>query len=331
MTGVGLGLGLALAASVALNLGYLLQHGGASGAPPVTVRRPLATVRGLLASPAWLAGLACGLGGWALHVAALSRAPLSLVQAFVAGGLVLCVPLAAGLLGHRVTGGEARGVALMALALAALSIGLRASPHSTAAPAGSLAAYLAAVGALAVGLAARRSRGAGTLGAAGGALYGAADLAIKALTDVGARHGLGAVAASPWLAAAVLATAAAFFCFQRALQIGRALPVIAMMTAATNLVSILGGLLVLGEPLGHGGLAVVHGGAFLLVAVAAWLLAPAQAALAETTQAGGAAAANPPRSGAVRSSADHPMSRSRSARSAAAPPLKPNSRLARSR
>jgi uncharacterized membrane protein len=340
MSGVWLGLGLALAASLALNLGYLLQHGGAGTAPPVTPRHPVATLRGLFASPIWLAGLGVGLSGWALHVLALSRAPLSLVQAFVAGGLVLCVPLAAVALGHRVTAGEARGVALMSLALAGLSLGLHARAHSAHLVTAPLAAYMAVAGAAALALAAAPAtpaRRAAALGAAGGVLYGAADLAIKALTDIASRHGAAAVARSPWLAAPALATAGAFFCFQRALQMGRALPVIALMTAATNAVSILGGLLVLGEPLGRTpGLAALHAGAFLLLAVAAWMLAPAQAALAGTVgghqpQAGGPAGASPPRSGAVRSSASQPTSRSRSARSAAAPPLKPNSRFARSR
>jgi len=36
-----------------------------------------------------------GLAGWALHVGAMRDAPLSLVQAFVAGGLALTVPMAA--------------------------------------------------------------------------------------------------------------------------------------------------------------------------------------------------------------------------------------------
>ena len=146
------------------------------------------------------------------------------------------------------------------------------------------------------------------------------------------------MARSPWLPAAVLATGGAFFCFQRALQTGRALPVIALMTATTNLVSILGGLVVLAEPLGRTpALTALHVCAFVLMGVAAWLLAPAQAALAEVDgggrqpQANGRAGVSPPASGAVRSSASQPTSRSRSARSAAAPPLKPKSRLARSR
>lgn len=288
MSGIVLGLVLAVAASLALNGAYLLQHAGAAQAPAITPRRPVATLRGLLSSHAWLAGLGLGLGGWALHVAALSLAPLSLVQAFVAGGLVFCVPLAVRELGHRVTRAEAGGVALMAGALALLSAGLREGALHRALPAGALAAYLGGALVLAAVLAAAPapSSAAGAeraarLGLAGGVLYGAADLSIKALTRIGADHKLGAVATSPWLAVAAVATVGAFFAFQRGLQLGRALPVIALMTAATNLVSILGGLAVLGEPLGRTpALAAAHLLAFGLVGLAAWLLAPAQAALA---------------------------------------------------
>ena len=88
------------------------------------------------------------------------------------------------------------------------------------------------------------------LGLAGGALYAAADVAIKALTGVDHRHGLAQALLSPWLAAAALATIGAFFCFQRGLQAGRALPVIALMTAATNALSILAGFVVFGDVLG---------------------------------------------------------------------------------
>ena len=73
---------------------------------------------------------------------------------------------------------------------------------------------------------------------------------------------------------------AAFFCFQRALQTGRAVPVIALMTAATNVVAILGGVAVLGDRLGSSPpLQALHAAAFALVVAAAWRLAPTQAAL----------------------------------------------------
>ena len=105
------GLALALAASLALNTGYLLQHRGSAGAPEITPLRPLATLRSLLASRAWVAGLALGTLGWLMHVGALSRAPLSLVQAFVAGGLVLAVPIGSRLFRQVLRPAELAGIA----------------------------------------------------------------------------------------------------------------------------------------------------------------------------------------------------------------------------
>ena len=277
MSGLAVGLGLALGASLALNAGFVLQHAGSAGAPAITARRPVATLRGLLRSRLWLAGGALGLLGWAGHVGALSRAPLSLVQAFVAGGVILAMPIARRLVGHRPGRAERNAVVMLAASLALLSIGATASRHATLHTL-SLAACLAGAAALAGVLAARG--GAPMLGLAGGILYGAADIAIKVLTEVGSRGGVTAVLTSGWLAAAALATVAAFFSFQRALQLGIAVPVIALMTAGTNVTSIAGGLLVLGDPLGRTPvLAALHAAAFVTTVLAAWRLAPTQAAL----------------------------------------------------
>jgi hypothetical protein len=115
------------------------------------------------------------------------------------------------------------------------------------------------------------------LGLAGGLLYGAADMAMKALTGA---HGLAGVAASPWLAVMAVTTVGAFFCFQRGLQTGAAVPVIALMTAGTNVFSIAGGFAVFGDPFASGIAAgAAHAVGLALVAVGAWRLAPAQARL----------------------------------------------------
>jgi hypothetical protein len=282
MSSLTLGLGLALLASLALNAGFLAQHAGARDAPAVSARHPLATLRGLLASPIWTVGLALGLIGWALHVGALANAPLSLVQPFAAGGLALAVPAAARFLGERLSRRERTAVALMVLALVGLSVGAAAGPASPAFGAPLMVLYLlgaAVLAALLAALPAARRRP-HALGAAAGVLYGAADTSTKAVT-AGAHTWLAAVA-SPWLLAVVLASVAAFFAFQRGLQIGRAIPVIALMTVLTNIVAVVGGLLVFGEPLGGSpALAALHVAAFGLAGVAAWLLAGAHARLAE--------------------------------------------------
>jgi hypothetical protein len=271
------GLALALAASVALNTGFLLQHHGVANAPAVSVLRPLATLASLLRRRLWLAGIALGTAGWAMHIAALTRAPLSLVQAFVAGGLALLAPIAKGWFGHDLKRSESTAVLVMAAALVGLGLGMRAVHHPAHVPGASLALFL---GACAVGAGLIAARGPATaLALAAGVLYGAADTAIKALTMVGSRSGLIAAARSPWLVAAVLTTVGAFFAFQRALQIGRPVTSIALMTAATYGVSIAAGLGILDEPLGRGAIGVVHAVSFAAVVAAAWVLAPIQARL----------------------------------------------------
>ncbi|MDX6658501.1 MAG: hypothetical protein QOH62_3294 [Solirubrobacteraceae bacterium] len=279
MNSTTLGIALAIAAAVALNASYLLQHAGSSGGVAVDARRPLATLAGLLRSPAWAAGAVVGITGWGLHIGAMRQAPLSLVQAFLAGGLALAAPMAAIGLRRRPAPGELHAIGLMVLALVLLSLGLHAGARHAGFSAAALGAALAGLGLAAALLSLLRSgeRRPLALGLAGGLLYGAADLALKAVTGL---HGAGAVFGSPWLLAALLCTVGAFFAFQRALQSDRPVAVIALMTAGTNVSSIAGAFLVFGDRLGTTPLLVaIHALAFVLVIVAAWRLAPAQAQL----------------------------------------------------
>jgi len=271
------GLVLAVVASTALNSGYVLQHVGSADAPAVTPRRPIVTLRGLLSSRVWLLGGAIGMTGWGLHVIALSHAPLSLVQAFVAGGLGLMAPIASRALGERLAPLDRIAVAAVVVGLVLLCLGLgNPGVHGHVRPV-RLGLFLAASAAIAAGLAtARADWRPHALGLAGGFLYGAADVAIKGITGVAHSHGIGAALMSPWVVAAALATAGAFFSFQRGLQTGRAVPVIVLMTAATTVDSILGGFIVFGDPLGRTpALSAVHLVAFALVTLAAAALAPA--------------------------------------------------------
>lgn len=274
------GLGLALVASLLLNGSYLLQHAGASSAPTVTPLHPLRTVAGLLRSRWWLAGLVLGLLGWSLHVGGLSLAPLSLVQAFAAAGLAVAVPAAAWLLHERLTRKELGAVALMVVAIAALAVGAHGARVGAAVPTGALTAALAAAGIAAAALALRPGASPPALGAAAGILYGAGDAATKAATS--AAHGGTAVGAllTPWPALVLVLSAGAFFAFQRGLQSGRAVPVVALMTVMTEATATAAGLVVFGDPLGSGGtIATLHVVAFVAIAVAAWRLAPSPALL----------------------------------------------------
>ena len=294
MSALALGLVLAVAASVALNGSYLIQHVGSAGAPPVDARRPLATLRSLLRSRAWAAGAALGMGGWAMHVAALSHAPLSLVQAFVAGGLGVMAPPASRALRNPLSRAEWVGVAAAVAALALLCVGLRdPGLHYSVRP-GAMVAFLVAAAGFAALLATTGRIGRGqALGLAGGVLYGTADVAIKALTGVAHAHGPGGVITSPWLVVAAAASVCAFFAFQRGLQCGRAVPVVVLMTAATTVLSLAGGFVVFGDPLGSTpALVVLHLAAFAMVTAAAAALAPV--ATAATVAEPEAPASSPP-------------------------------------
>src|SRR5579862_1539922 len=89
-----LGLGLAMGCALLTNVGFLLRHRGAVAAPPVDGRHPLRSARGLFASSWWTIGWVGAVAAWTLHVGALSRLPLSVVQAVISGGLVVLAVLA---------------------------------------------------------------------------------------------------------------------------------------------------------------------------------------------------------------------------------------------
>jgi hypothetical protein len=184
-------------------------------------------------------------------------------------------------LGHCLTPRELAGMSLVLFALLVLLVGRRTVGVHSQFHNGALGLYLSGVVCAGGCLLLLRQRRTQTLAAIGGILYGAADVSIKALTGLAGHRGIGTALASPWLIATVVASIAAFFCFQRALQSGKPMPVIALMTAGNNIVSIIGGLVVFGDPLGQRPtMVLVHVAAFVLIVIAAWLLAPAQAAVA---------------------------------------------------
>ena len=92
---IALALVITLVSACLLNLGYLLEHSVASKVPPLSLRRPIASVRSLLGNRRWLMGFGSEASGWLLYVVALALAPLSLVQAVAAGGIgILAVMVA---------------------------------------------------------------------------------------------------------------------------------------------------------------------------------------------------------------------------------------------
>jgi drug/metabolite transporter (DMT)-like permease len=272
-----LGIPLALACAVATNVAFLCKHRGAVAVPAVEFRHPLRSAIALFRSHWWAIGFAVGAGAWVLHVAALSLAPLSLVETVISGSLVLLAWFADRLFGLRVGRREWLGLGLAATGLALL--GATASTGGASANYSLEAMIPFEAGAVALGallLASgtfgfdRISPGA-LLGIASGLLFGVANVAIKALTGTVPSDLMALI--SPWTAVAVLAGVGAFFGLARGLQTGAAVPVIALTAVSTNCASILGGILVFADPVGSDPVAIVGRSiAFAAVILAAALI-----------------------------------------------------------
>jgi hypothetical protein len=281
-----LGILLALACAFATNLAFFYKHRGACACPPVDVRRPLQSARSLFGSRWFALGMLVAAGAWALHVAALALAPMSVVQAVLAGGVVLLAVMAERIFGFSVGRRQWLGLALTAAGLLLLGLTLPAAhgAHSTFSRATMIvfeAGLLGLGGLLILG----RQAGAPDhhhgvmLGAAAGILFGVSDVAIKALTGFVHHAGVAGLV-SPWLGVTVLASVAGFYASARGLQDGEAVPVIAVTGAAANIAGIAGGIVVFGDPLPGDVLGIaLQALAFAMVVVASALTpAPVRAA-----------------------------------------------------
>jgi hypothetical protein len=273
------GIWVALACAALTQLAFLCKHRGANDVPDIDLRRPVRSASSLLRSRWFAFGMAIAAGAWVLHVAALALAPLSLVQAVLATGVVLLAVLADRLFGCGIPARQWVGVAMTSLGLLALVLTLPGGHDQAVFALPALVAFEAgmlAVGALLIAaprLGAPAHHHGAVLGGAAGVLFGVSDVAVKALTGA-AGDGALAIVASPWLPIAAVASVLAFLASARGFQQGDAVPVIACTSTAANVTCILGGIMVFGDALAGGILFVVQIAAFVLVAGSA-LLTPA--------------------------------------------------------
>jgi uncharacterized membrane protein len=233
----------------------------------------------LLRSPWYALGIVVAFGSWGLHVTALSLAPISLVQSIIAGGLVLITILADRLFGLTVTRREWIGVGLMAAGLAFLA----ATLHGTAGSAHSgwhtpsLAVYVGGatiLGSVLIVMSRRRRDEGIWLAASAGALWAASDISIKALSGRLGELGIGVIV-HPLALVILTLSLYGVLVSGRSLQLGDAVPVIAVTSSVSNVLTIASGPLIFGEPVPHAPLALaVRLVAFALVVAATALTPP---------------------------------------------------------
>ncbi len=272
-----IGIGLAIAVALLTNLASLLKHRGCQGAQPVHIARPIASIRGLARSRWFVAGWGIAALAWLAHVAALSLAPISLVQTVLAGGAVTLAVLSQRLFGDRV---EQRQWLALILGAVGLVLLVATLPRIHGTHSGfSLAAISSFEGGLvllAAGIAlGHRSgrfvaRNGVLLPIVAGLLFALAGIAIKGLTG-------GADSSWPLIATLVALTICcgglAQWTAVAALQSGGAIETIGLMGLVANAAQIVGGILVFGDPLSPSPLGIsLQITAFAMVCISALLL-----------------------------------------------------------
>ncbi len=282
---VGLGLICALLSALGTNLAFLFKHRGAVAAPDVDMRHPLRSAIDLFRSRWWSIGWGVAAVAFALHVAALTLAPISIGQAVLAGGLVFLAVLAERFFGFELGRRQWIGIGVVAVSLTLLT--LTGGGGGGGASSGySLAGMIVFEGiAICVGLLLVfshlieriRAQPGVLLGVAGGLGFGISDVAIKALSGDLDSGPVGLL--SPWSVIILTAAVFSFYASARSLQIGDGVTVIAVTSVAANLSTILAGLAVFGDRIGNNALEVgVRIAAFVLILVGAALIpAPVRA------------------------------------------------------
>ena len=272
-----LGILLAVFCAFATNVGFLLKHRGACAAPDVSLKHPLASAIGLFRSKWFALGMLVALGAWVFHVAALAMAPLSVVQAEIAGGLVFLTVLGERYFGCSVGTRQWAGVGLTALGLVLLAVTLPHHAGESSYSTVGMIAFESALLALGTFLVLSKKLDSHVhhgvmLGTAAGILFGVSDVAIKAITtSLGTGGGIAVL--TPWLVTCIAASVIAFYASARGLQKGEAVPVITLTSAAANVTAISGGIIVFGDPMPGDPIGIVlQSFAFVLVIVAAALM-----------------------------------------------------------
>jgi drug/metabolite transporter (DMT)-like permease len=281
--GVAIGLALAAVCALGTNVGWLIKHRGAQESPRMRHRRPLSSVRGLFASRWFAVGIAVASAAGLLHIVALALAPISVVQAVMAGGVVMLVVLAERVFALRVLPRQWWGVVLAAIGLALLGFSLPPirGAHNHFSDGVMVLFDVLLLGGSMLLLGGSRLRRLAAydgvlIGAAGGLFFGVSDVGVKALVGV-AHGGMLVLLASPWLAVVLAFGLLAQYVSARSLQSGDAISVTALTGLAVNVANIAGGIVVFGDPLAGGWLSsIVEFLAFALICAGA-LLTPAPA------------------------------------------------------
>ncbi len=180
-----LGLVSAAAASIAFNVGIVLQAEDARRAPQADGLR-LSLIAHLARRRRWIAGFLLGGVGFGLQVLALSLAPFVVVQPVLAAGLLLVLYLGVKILGERVGRAEIAGVIGITAGIGLLAWGTPADTETVASPVAvvSVMGFMTLISVVPFALRGRGRLDSATFVIVASALaFGASNIATKLVSD----------------------------------------------------------------------------------------------------------------------------------------------------
>jgi multidrug transporter EmrE-like cation transporter len=271
---------LALLASFLLALGLLMMKSCARRLPAAHGRGIVRALIRWLRDPVWVTALVIQALGYGLSVVAMAGAPVSLVSVMMQGGIALFVIFAVIFLHERAQPIEWLGISAIIIAIVILALSLSSGAAEggvddammTALSGASLVAILAAYSS-------ERLRHNGIAAAlTSGIFFGLSSIYTKALTYSFAGTTIEGLAfrllESPYLYLVVVTNILGLILLQNSFHAARGLIVMPISSALSNILPIIGGLLVFGESLPAEPFdAGMRAGAFALTIVGSALLA----------------------------------------------------------
>jgi uncharacterized membrane protein len=272
-------LSLAIIASALMALGLLMMKTRSAHLPMAAGAKTIGAIVAWLRDPMWIGGLGVQTAGWACYVIAVARAPVSMVAVMGQGGIALFVVASVVILGERATPREWVGIAAIVFGMLMLTLSLRGDEAEGAFAPATLLIFTALLTAAGLApMAVARMNANGTAAAIfSGVAFGLGALFTKAMTLEFAGDAASLVlrlASNPYVYGMIVANIVGIVLLQNSFHSARAIIAMPLSGALSNIVPIIGGMIVFGEGLPAGSTAAaMRVGAFVLTIAAGALLA----------------------------------------------------------
>ncbi|MFZ2062859.1 MAG: hypothetical protein WAU82_17760 [Candidatus Binatus sp.] len=272
-------LAMAVVASALMALGLLMMKTRSTHLPKASGANTISAIVAWIRDPMWIGGLGVQTVGWACYVIAVSRAPVSMVAVMGQGGIALFVVASVVILGERATPREWVGIGAIVFGMLLLALSLGGGETEGAFEPATLLMFTALLTLIGLApMAVARMNASGAAAAIfSGIAFGLGGLFTKAMTlALAGDNGSLAlrIVSCPYVYSVVAANIIGIVMLQNSFHSSRAIIAMPLSGALSNIVPIIGGMIVFGERLPAGSMpAAMRVGAFALTIVAGALLA----------------------------------------------------------